>query len=179
MIQIKTHFIFFFAVFNLGEYRRHATTAYKSHEFFRPDNKEAMAIRAQCCMEALRDVCTWLDEGGEVAVSQKYCLDVLRSIVPIFYFSHKKSTRQVVYTLSEACSGVNWADVMAAQGAFGTDFYNRSILRPKHRAYYRFGRPVIKIGPKGALGSHDIRPIHSTPSLGQSIETEDCASGKK
>jgi len=55
-----------------------------------------------------------------------------------------------MYTLSEAWSGVNWADLMAAQGAFGTDFYDRSIgiLRPKHRAYYRSGRPVIKIGPK-------------------------------
>jgi len=30
-------------------------------------------------------------------------------------------------------------------------------------------RPVIKIAPKGALGSHEIRPIHSAPSLGQSI----------
>jgi len=60
---------------------------------------------------------------------------------------------------------------MAAQGAFGTDFYDRSILRPKHRTYYRSGRPVIKIGPKGALGSHElIRPIYSAPSLGQSIE---------
>jgi len=42
---------------------------------------------------------------------------------------------------------------MAVQGAFGTDFYERSILRPK-----------------GALGSHEIRPIHSASSLGQSIE---------
>jgi len=25
---------------------------------------------------------------------------------------------------------VNWADLMAAQGAFGTDFYDWSILRP-------------------------------------------------
>jgi len=58
---------------------------------------------------------------------------------------------------------------MAAQGAFGTDFYDWSILRPKHCAYYRSGRPVIEIGPKGALGSHEIRPIHSAPSLGQSI----------
>jgi len=73
------------------------------------------------------------------------------------------------YTLSEAWRGVNWADLMAAQGAFGTDFYDRSILRPKHRAYYRSGRPVIKIGRKGALGSHEICPIHSAPSLGQSI----------
>jgi len=30
------------------------------------------------------------------------------------------------YTLSEAWSGVNWADLMAAQSTFGTDFYDRS-----------------------------------------------------
>lgn len=59
-----------YLVFNLGEYRRHATTAYKSHEFFRQDNKEAMAIRTQCCKEALKDVCKWLENGGEVAVSE-------------------------------------------------------------------------------------------------------------
>jgi len=53
---------------------------------------------------------------------------------------------------------VNWADLMTAQGAFGTDFYDRSILCPKHRAYYRSGRPVIKIGPKGALDSHSNFP---------------------
>jgi len=76
------------------------------------------------------------------------------------------------YTLSEAWSGVSWADLMAAQGAFGTDCYDGSILRPKHRAYYHSGRPVIKIGPKGALGSHEIRPIHSAPSLGQSIPAD-------
>jgi len=70
---------------------------------------------------------------------------------------------------------------MAAQGASGTDFYDRSILRPKHRAYYRSGRPVIKIGPKGALGSHEIRPIHSAPSLELSIVlwTVDLASPDK
>jgi len=54
-------------------------------------------------------------------------------------------------------------------GSHGPDFYDRSILRPKHRAYYRSSRPVIKIGPKGALGSNEIRPIHSAPSLGPSI----------
>jgi len=70
----------------------------------------------------------------------------------------------VMYTLSEAWSGVNWADLMAAQGAFGTDFFDRSILRPKHRAHHRSGRPVINIGPKGALGCHEIRPTHSAPS---------------
>jgi len=62
---------------------------------------------------------------------------------------------------------------MAAQGAFGTDFYDRSILRLKHRAYYHSGGAVIKIGPKGALGNHEIRPIHSAPSLGQSISLYD------
>jgi len=58
---------------------------------------------------------------------------------------HRISHRH--YTLSEAWSGVNWADLMAAQSAFGTDFYDRSILRPKRRAYYCSGGPVIKIGP--------------------------------
>jgi len=51
-------------------------------------------------------------------------------------------------------------------GRLGTDFYDRSILRPNHCAYYCSGRPVIKIGPKG---SHEIRPIHSAPSSGLSI----------
>ncbi|XP_063933069.1 6-phosphofructo-2-kinase/fructose-2,6-bisphosphatase 1 isoform X3 [Zophobas morio] len=55
-------------VFNLGEYRRHATTAYKSHDFFRPDNQQAMALRTQCALEALQDVIGWLESGGEVAV---------------------------------------------------------------------------------------------------------------
>jgi len=73
------------------------------------------------------------------------------------------------YTLSEAWSGVNWAGLMAAQGAFGTDFYDRST-RTIGTMFWTEYRPVIKMGPKGALGSHKIRPIHSAPSLGQSIE---------
>jgi len=32
------------------------------------------------------------------------------------------------------------------------------------------GLLLIKIGPKGALGSHEIRLIHSAPSIGQSID---------
>jgi len=73
------------------------------------------------------------------------------------------------YTLSEAWSGVNWADLMAAQGACGTDFYDRSTRTIVGTMLWTEHRPVIKIGPKGALGSHEIRPIHSAPSLGQSI----------
>lgn len=62
----------FTRVYNLGEYRRNATTAYKSHEFFRPDNQEAMAIRTECALRALEDACKWLQEKGEVAVSFIY-----------------------------------------------------------------------------------------------------------
>ncbi|KAI8437150.1 hypothetical protein MSG28_010497 [Choristoneura fumiferana] len=43
----------------------------KFHEFFRADNKEAMAIRQQCALDALHDVCEWLVKGGEVAMGFK------------------------------------------------------------------------------------------------------------
>jgi len=73
------------------------------------------------------------------------------------------------YTLSEAWRAVNWADLIAVQGAFGTDFYDRSTRTIVGTILWTEYRSVIKIGPKGALGSHEIRPIHSAPSLGQSI----------
>jgi len=75
------------------------------------------------------------------------------------------------YTLSEARSGVNWADLMAAQGAFGTDFSDRSTRTIVGTMLWTEYRPVIQIGAKDALGSHEIRPIHSAQSLGQSIGT--------
>jgi len=59
---------------------------------------------------------------------------------------------------------------MATQGAFGTEFYDRSTRTIAGTMLWTEYRPGIKIGPKGALGSHEIRPIHSAPSLGQSIE---------
>ncbi|XP_071037498.1 6-phosphofructo-2-kinase/fructose-2,6-bisphosphatase isoform X4 [Parasteatoda tepidariorum] len=61
-IGIKTR------VFNVGEYRRSATEAYKNHDFFRPDNASAMAIRNKCALDALEDACKWLETEGEVAV---------------------------------------------------------------------------------------------------------------
>ena len=67
-IPYLTLYISYYLVYNLGEYRRSATTAYKSHEFFRPDNQEAMAIRQECALRALEDACGWLSEKGEVAV---------------------------------------------------------------------------------------------------------------
>jgi len=77
------------------------------------------------------------------------------------------------YTLSEAWSGVNWADLMAAQCAFGAEFYDRSARTIVGTMLWTEYIPVIKIGPKGALGCHEIRPIHSAPSLGQSIACKD------
>jgi len=77
------------------------------------------------------------------AVRRSFWLDFLHCLMRPLLNDHRR--KGPIYTLSEAWSGVNWADPMAAQGAFGTDFYDMSILRPKHRAYYRFGRPVIKI----------------------------------
>ncbi|XP_034028746.1 6-phosphofructo-2-kinase/fructose-2,6-bisphosphatase 2-like isoform X2 [Thalassophryne amazonica] len=56
-------------VFNLGAYRREAVKSYKSYEFFRHDNEEAMKIRKQCAIVALQDVKTYLnEEGGQIAV---------------------------------------------------------------------------------------------------------------
>ncbi|XP_004070964.2 6-phosphofructo-2-kinase/fructose-2,6-bisphosphatase 2 [Oryzias latipes] len=56
-------------VFNLGVYRRKAVRAYKSYDFFRHDNEEAMTIRKQCALVALQDVKAYLnDEGGQIAV---------------------------------------------------------------------------------------------------------------
>lgn len=56
-------------VFNVGEYRRTATAAFKNHDFFRTDNVEAQRIRNKCAKDALDDMCKWLDNGeGEVAV---------------------------------------------------------------------------------------------------------------
>ncbi|NXT71780.1 F262 bisphosphatase, partial [Chaetops frenatus] len=56
-------------VFNLGVYRRQAVKSYKSYDFFRHDNKEAMEIRKRCALVALEDVKSYLlEECGQIAV---------------------------------------------------------------------------------------------------------------
>ncbi|XP_037680777.1 6-phosphofructo-2-kinase/fructose-2,6-bisphosphatase 2 isoform X5 [Choloepus didactylus] len=56
-------------VFNLGVYRREAVKSYKSYDFFRHDNEEAMKIRKQCALVALEDVKAYLtEESGQIAV---------------------------------------------------------------------------------------------------------------
>ncbi|KAK6482556.1 6-phosphofructo-2-kinase/fructose-2,6-bisphosphatase 3-like isoform X4 [Huso huso] len=55
-------------VFNVGEYRREAVNC-NSYDFFRPDNQDAMKIRKQCALAALRDVKSYLsEEDGQLAV---------------------------------------------------------------------------------------------------------------
>lgn len=44
-------------------------TPLKSHHFFKQENVEAMSVRAQCALDALEDVCKWLEAGGEVGVN--------------------------------------------------------------------------------------------------------------
>ncbi|KAG5837905.1 hypothetical protein ANANG_G00218060 [Anguilla anguilla] len=56
-------------VFNLGQYRREAVQTYKTFEFFRSDNEEAMKIRNACAVTALKDICAYFtQEQGQVAV---------------------------------------------------------------------------------------------------------------
>jgi len=60
-----------------------------------------------------------------------------------FNFVAEKIRNSRRYTLSEACSGVKWADLMAAQGAFGTDFYDRSTRTIVGTMLWTEYRPVI------------------------------------
>ncbi|KAM6984739.1 6-phosphofructo-2-kinase/fructose-2,6-bisphosphatase 3 [Aplochiton taeniatus] len=56
-------------VFNVGEYRREAVKNYSSYDFFSSDNENAVKIRQECALAALRDVKSYLtEEGGQVAV---------------------------------------------------------------------------------------------------------------
>jgi len=55
-------------VFNVGEYRREATQDYRKHEFFNPNNSEAMALRLAIANSVLDESIQWLEGGGEVAI---------------------------------------------------------------------------------------------------------------
>ncbi|NWI48255.1 F262 bisphosphatase, partial [Picathartes gymnocephalus] len=67
-------------VFNLGVYRREAVKSYKSYDFFRHDNKEAMEIRKRCALVALEDVKSYLlEECGQIAVRSSALKIVLLS----------------------------------------------------------------------------------------------------
>ena len=55
-------------VFNVGEYRRQATSAYRSHEFFKHENKEAYNLRIAVSDAALKDALHFLRVDGDVAI---------------------------------------------------------------------------------------------------------------
>jgi len=67
--------------------------------------------------------------------------------------------------------GLERSELGESHGCPGTDFYERSTRTIVGTMLWTEYRPVIKICPKCVLGSHEIRPIHSAPSLGQSIGT--------
>lgn len=97
------------AVFNLGEYRRQATPL-KSHHFFKQENAEALSVRAQCALDALEDVCKWLEAGGEVGVSNHVqSNDALFESIQISLSKIVELIFGVAKTLSDetnVCSGV-------------------------------------------------------------------------
>ncbi|NXE69490.1 F263 bisphosphatase, partial [Calcarius ornatus] len=73
-------------VFNVGEYRREAVKHYSSYDFFRPDNEEAMKVRRQCAMAALRDVKLYLtEEAGQIAVSSRCAPGTLKFQISIVW----------------------------------------------------------------------------------------------
>jgi hypothetical protein len=41
---------------------------FRSHDFFRAENKEAMALRTAVADAALRDTLNWLEHEGDVAI---------------------------------------------------------------------------------------------------------------
>jgi len=55
-------------VFNVGEYRREAFHDYANKDFFNPDNAQFVQIRNDCAKRALEDMCSWLNNEGEVAI---------------------------------------------------------------------------------------------------------------
>uniref|UniRef100_A0AAY4BZY9 6-phosphofructo-2-kinase/fructose-2,6-bisphosphatase 2 n=1 Tax=Denticeps clupeoides TaxID=299321 RepID=A0AAY4BZY9_9TELE len=96
-------------VFNLGEYRRGTVRAYKSYDFFRHDNKEAMKIRKQCAINALQDVKLYLsEEGGQIAVFDATNTTRERRDL-ILHFAHENAYK--VFFVESVCDD---PDVIAA-----------------------------------------------------------------
>lgn len=63
-IILFTHMLYI--VFNVGEYRRKAAGANKSHDFFRPDNMEAQKLRMYVEFMGILVVCNYYNNAGIV-----------------------------------------------------------------------------------------------------------------
>uniref|UniRef100_A0A8C8DR10 6-phosphofructo-2-kinase/fructose-2,6-bisphosphatase 2 n=1 Tax=Oryzias sinensis TaxID=183150 RepID=A0A8C8DR10_9TELE len=97
-------------VFNLGVYRREAVRSYKSYDFFRHDNEEAMKIRKQCALVALQDVKSYLtEEGGQIAVSLCFSFQITPLHEGIFQFY-----KQIPFSVFFVESVCDDPDVIAA-----------------------------------------------------------------
>jgi len=55
-------------LFNVGEYRRAKHGPHQNHAFFDPNNADGMSARRALALEALQDMTSWLDSGGEVGI---------------------------------------------------------------------------------------------------------------
>uniref|UniRef100_A0A673MLP3 6-phosphofructo-2-kinase/fructose-2,6-bisphosphatase 2 n=1 Tax=Sinocyclocheilus rhinocerous TaxID=307959 RepID=A0A673MLP3_9TELE len=96
-------------VFNLGVYRREAVKAYKSYDFFRHDNKEAMKIRKQCALVALQDVKIYLnEESGQIAVFDATNTTRERRDLIIYF------VQEIAYKVSQPNSVCDDPEVIAA-----------------------------------------------------------------
>ena len=59
-------------MFNFGSYRRiktkDRTVGKASATFFDPDNQDAVKIREQCALDAMNDLVSWFNSGGQVGI---------------------------------------------------------------------------------------------------------------
>eukprot|EP01083_Nonionella_stella_P226942 805500_1 len=82
-------------VFNFGSYRRIATknttVGKASASFFDPDNKQGAKIRRQCCIEALHDLISWYNTGGQIGILDATNTTLDRRKLIREYFKSKKS----------------------------------------------------------------------------------------
>jgi len=79
---------------------------------------------------------------------------------------HFHSLKPPICTLSEAWSGVDWADLMAAQGALGTDFFDRStrtiVGTMLWTEYIDLSKKSVPKAPWAAMRSAQFTPLQAS-----------------
>ena len=72
MINLPLLFVFVVLIINTGSYRRIATkkttVGKASAKFFDPENEESVRIREQCCLDAMKDIISWFNTGGQIGI---------------------------------------------------------------------------------------------------------------
>ena len=91
-------------VFNLGQYRRKMDGYDKpKHDFFDPNNPEGVKIRMQVCKEALRDLFSWIDAGGEVRNHYDMLKIILNSFPGCYSRCYKHNQRKKKVSVRRNC----------------------------------------------------------------------------